>query len=83
MSQVTSGEHRAAAVRLRETLATFKEAEDLINIGAYAEGSNPRIDEARRRIEPARAFLRQGVHEQSSVEDTTAALESIFADESL
>ena len=83
MSQVTSGEHRACAGRLRETLATYKEAEDLINIGAYAEGSNPRIDEARRRIEPARAFLRQGVHEESSLEDTTAALESVFHDESL
>ena len=70
MSQVTSPDQRAAASRLRETLATFKEAEDLINIGAYAEGSNPRIDEARRLIEPARAFLRQGVHEQSSMDTT-------------
>ncbi len=81
MSQITPPAQRVAATRLRETLATFKEAEDLINIGAYVEGSNPRIDEARSLIEPARAFLKQGVHEQSSQEDTTAALESIFADE--
>ena len=81
MSQVTSPSQRASAARLRETLATFKEAEDLINIGAYAEGSNPRIDAARRLIEPARAFLRQGVHEQSTMGTTVEALEGIFADE--
>jgi len=83
MSQITTSEQRTAATRLRETLATFKEAEDLINIGAYVEGSNPRIDDARRLIEPARAFLKQGVHEQSGMEATVAALEGLFADETL
>ena len=83
MPQVTPPEQRLAANRLRETLATFKEAEDLINIGAYVEGSNPRIDAARRLIEPARAFLRQGVHEESSLTETVSALEGIFADEEL
>ena len=83
MPQVTPPEQRLAANRLRETLATFKEAEDLINIGAYVEGSNPRIDAARRLIEPARAFLRQGVHEESSLAATVSALEGIFADEEL
>ena len=83
MSQVTSPAQRASASRLRETLATFKEAEELINIGAYAEGSSPRIDAARRLIEPARAFLRQGVHEQSTMDTTVEALEGIFADEDL
>ena len=77
---MTSGEQRAAASRLRETLATFKEAEDLINIGAYAEGSNPRIDAARRLIEPVRAFLRQGVHEQAAMADTVDALGEIFTE---
>ena len=83
MSQVTPQEQRVAAGRLRETLATFREAEELINVGAYVEGSNPRIDEARRRIETARAFLRQGVYEQSAMADTISALEGIFADEEL
>ncbi len=83
MSQVTSSEQRLAASHLRETLATFKEAEDLINIGAYAEGSNPRIDAARRLIEPVRAFLRQGVHEQASMDDTVTSLKAIFTDEAL
>ena len=83
MSQVTSSEQRQAAAHLRETLATYKEAEDLINIGAYAEGSNPRIDAARRLIEPVRAFLKQGVHEQTSMAETVSALERIFTDEAL
>jgi len=81
MPQVTSGEQRLAASHLRETLATFKEAEDLINIGAYAEGSNPRIDAARRLIEPVRAFLRQGVHEQAAMDDTISALQEIFSEQ--
>jgi len=83
MPQVTSTDQRLAATHLRETLATFKEAEDLINIGAYVSGSNPRIDSARRLIEPVRAFLRQGVHEQSTFEETVSALEGIFADEEI
>jgi flagellum-specific ATP synthase len=40
-------------------LATYREAEDLINIGAYVRGSNPRIDRAVKNIEPIRSFLRQ------------------------
>lgn len=79
MPQITSGEQRAAASRLRETLSVYKEAEDLINIGAYVEGSNPRIDEARAYIEPVRAFLKQGVHEKSELPETIQALEGVFA----
>ena len=47
MPAVTSGDHRAAAGVLRALLAAYREAEDLINIGAYVAGSNPRIDRAR------------------------------------
>jgi len=81
MGQVTPASQRAAAGQLRETLTTYKEAEDLINIGAYAEGSNPRIDRARRLIEPVRAWLRQGVHERTTLADTVSALEEMFTDE--
>ncbi|MDQ2798897.1 MAG: EscN/YscN/HrcN family type III secretion system ATPase, partial [Armatimonadota bacterium] len=83
MSQVTSPAHRTSATHLRETLATYKDAEEMINIGSYVEGANPRIDAARRLIEPVRAFLRQGVHEQSTMDTTTQALEEIFVDEAL
>lgn len=80
MGQVTNREQRTAAQKLRETLAVYKEAEDLINIGAYQEGTNPRIDHARQMIEPVRAFLQQGVHEHMTFADTVAALEGLFAE---
>ena len=83
MSQVTTPAQREAAGNLRETLAVYKEAEDLINIGAYAEGSSPRIDRARCLIDPIRAFLRQGVHEHATFDETAHALEGIFGHEEL
>ena len=46
MSEVVDPAHREHAARLRTLLSTYRKAEDLINIGAYSEGSNPRIDEA-------------------------------------
>jgi flagellum-specific ATP synthase len=78
MPQITDEEHRSAAGRLRTVMATYKEAEDLINIGAYSDGSNPRIDEARRLIEPIRAFLQQGTHECADLAQTLHQLEGIF-----
>jgi flagellum-specific ATP synthase len=74
MPAVTTPEHRAAAGELRNLLAAYGEAEDLINIGAYVEGSNPRIDRARARIDLIRAFLRQRTDEPASFTDTVAHL---------
>jgi FliI/YscN family ATPase len=45
-NKVTPPEQRAAAQRMREMLATFRQSEDLINLGAYASGSNPKLDQA-------------------------------------
>jgi flagellum-specific ATP synthase len=83
MPQITEERQRNAAGQLREVMTVYKEAEDLINIGAYSEGSNPRIDRARRLIEPVRAFLRQGIYEKTSFEDTITALEELFNSEEL
>jgi flagellar biosynthesis/type III secretory pathway ATPase len=78
MPMITDETHRDHAGALRQTLATYKEAEDLINVGAYQPGSNPAIDRARGLIEPVRAFLRQGVHEPSSLEETRRRLAGLF-----
>lgn len=59
-SEVTEKPHQAAAGRVRELLAAYERAEDLINIGAYQKGSNPRVDEALARHEEMIGFLRQG-----------------------
>ncbi len=74
MPAITSPEQRAAADNLRDILATYKQAEDLINIGAYAAGSNPRIDRARIKIDKTNAFLRQRSNEPSDYIDTLRTL---------
>lgn len=64
MSAVTSPEHRAAAGKVRELIASYRKAEDLINIGAYQRGSNPTIDRAIAQIDAINQMLRQGVEEK-------------------
>lgn len=78
MSDVVGQPHAAAAAQLREVLATYEEAEDLINLGAYQSGSNPDIDRARALIQEVRGFLRQRVEEESSFEQTVARLRRLF-----
>lgn len=78
MSDITSKEHRRCAGMLRDVLATHKASEDLINIGAYAHGSNPKIDFALSKIDAVNGFLKQAVDEPSSFEDTAAELERLF-----
>ncbi len=78
MSQVTDKEHKKAAGRLKNVLATYNEAEDLINIGAYKKGSNPNIDYAIEKIEASNAFLMQDVDSRFTYEETVAMLEDLF-----
>ncbi len=75
MPDLAVPEHLHAATRFRDLLATYRGAEDLINIGAYAEGSNPKIDEARARIGDLHAFLRQTPTEPAPWEDTLGMLQ--------
>ncbi|MDH7602696.1 MAG: flagellar protein export ATPase FliI [Armatimonadota bacterium] len=79
MSDVTTPEHRLLAGKLREVLATYKANEDLINIGAYAAGSNPKIDFAISRIDAVNSFLKQQVEESASFEATLSAMRGLFA----
>ncbi|MFO7265223.1 MAG: FliI/YscN family ATPase [Limnochordales bacterium] len=78
MSEVTDERHRAAAAHVREILATYADAEDLVNIGAYSPGSNPRIDHALARIEDVWAFLRQGLNEKAPMQETVQRLVEQF-----
>ncbi|MCG8401345.1 MAG: EscN/YscN/HrcN family type III secretion system ATPase, partial [Firmicutes bacterium] len=68
MPDLVNEEHLRASSRLRHLLATHKQAEDLINVGAYAKGSNPEIDEAVKYHEQITGFLRQGMNEKSTYE---------------
>lgn len=69
-TEICSKEHQAAAMKLRSVLATYQENEDLINIGAYQKGSNPKVDFAINKIDEVESFLRQGVFEPSNLPDT-------------
>ncbi|MDE6965135.1 MAG: flagellum-specific ATP synthase FliI, partial [Lachnospiraceae bacterium] len=80
MSQIAQREHKSYAGRLKNVLATYNEAEDLINIGAYKAGSNPGIDYAIQKIEEVNRFLMQEVNEKFSFEESVDLMEAIFAD---
>ncbi|MCB9604038.1 MAG: FliI/YscN family ATPase [Sandaracinus sp.] len=76
MDAVTDEKHRDAARRLRELLATYESKRDLIALGAYAKGSDARIDAAIARIDRIEAFLRQRRDESVGLDDTLAAMEA-------
>lgn len=80
MSSIATKEHKQAASKLKNVLATYAEAEDLINIGAYKAGSNKEIDYAISKINAVNGFLMQQVEEKFTFEDTISLLKGIFAD---
>ena len=77
MTDVVTKDHREAAQHMRALMAVYKEAEDLIHIGAYVKGSSKRIDEAIEKIDAINDFLCQGVFDVTSFEDMKKTLESI------
>ena len=77
MGDVAPGEQLEAATRLKALLAAYREAEDLINVGAYVKGSNPEIDLADQCRPSIQKFLRQGVAELATLEATRAALREL------
>ncbi|MDE7209939.1 MAG: flagellar protein export ATPase FliI [Lachnospiraceae bacterium] len=80
MSSIADREHKAAAGQMKMVMATYQDAEDLINIGAYKAGSSKSIDYAISKIDAVNSFLCQGTDEKISLEDTLAQLEEIFAE---
>lgn len=77
MSAVVPKEHMDANRKLRALMAVYKDAEDLIHIGAYVKGSSQKIDEAVQKIDAINDFLCQGVFEVQTFEETIARLEGI------
>ena len=80
MSQIAQKPHKDAAGRLKNVLATYQEAEDLINIGAYKSGSNADIDYAIKKIKSVNEFLMQQTDEKFSFEETVEMMENLFKD---
>ncbi len=80
MSQIATKEQKAAAGQIKNLMATYNDAEDLINIGAYKSGSNPEIDEAIRKHKTIDDFLMQSTEEKISFEDTVNEMYSIVGE---
>jgi len=80
MPDITSEEHYSLMRRFRELLTTYNSSEDLINIGAYAKGSNPKIDYAISKIDRILDYVRQGLFEKIEYEDALKTLKAIFED---
>lgn len=78
MSDVAEPHHKELAGRFKETLATYRQSEDLINIGAYKGGSNPAIDEAIRRIDAMVAFQKQAVGDPATLAESIEGMRTIF-----
>ncbi len=78
MDDIITPEHRKNANRLKGVLATYRKAEDLINIGAYVDGSNPKIDYAIKMIDKVNGFLTQGIEEKIVLPESIKQLQTLF-----
>ncbi len=78
MRGIIDPNHLSWASQIKEWMATYAQIEELINIGAYVRGSNPRIDQAVAVHERILEFLRQNVEESSDMQDTLSRMHSII-----
>lgn len=77
MSTVAAPDHKGNAGKFRDLLATYEENRDLVQIGAYRQGMNPKLDLALGRIQAMEFFLRQGPSERSTIQECAGALAKI------
>jgi type III secretion protein N (ATPase) len=80
MSGIVSDEHKKAAGKLREVLATYEKQRDLIILGAYQYGTDPKTDYAIDKIEAVETFLKQSTHDNQGFEETVQRMVELFAD---
>jgi flagellum-specific ATP synthase len=78
MTNIVPQEHRDAAAKMRDILSVYSKNEDLISIGAYKSGTNPRLDDAISRIDKVNAFLMQGIDESFSIEESLQMMQKIM-----
>jgi flagellum-specific ATP synthase len=80
MSEIVSDEHRRQAMRFKQIYSTYRKNRDLISVGAYARGSDPRIDEAIEYWPRLGAFLQQGMRERVTLQDGLRGLDELMAE---
>ncbi|MHB1419355.1 MAG: flagellar protein export ATPase FliI [Bacillota bacterium] len=79
MPDIISEQHWALAGRLRDLMAAYDEVEDLVNIGAYQQGTNPRVDAAIKYFDQIQSFLRQGTEEHLPFTETLRQMEDLVS----
>jgi flagellum-specific ATP synthase len=78
MDDIVDQNHRQNANQLKQIMATYRKAEDLINIGAYVAGSNPKIDHAIAMHDKINDYLQQDIGETVKFEDSVAQMDLLF-----
>jgi flagellum-specific ATP synthase len=78
MIDIVDGEQRKRANDLLNIIATYRKAEDLVNIGAYVAGSSPEIDYAIRMIDRVNGYLKQDMNEKVGFEESRRQLYALF-----
>ncbi|WP_349669480.1 FliI/YscN family ATPase, partial [Lacrimispora sp.] len=78
MTNIVSEEHRKMASEIRDILSLYEKNEDLISIGAYKSGTNPKLDVAIAKIEKINKFLCQGINENDSYEEILKKMKEIL-----
>jgi len=78
MDDIINTQQRQYANKLKETMAIYRKAEDLINIGAYVSGSNPKIDYAIEMIEKINDYLKQDIDQTTNFNDSISQLAQLF-----
>ena len=78
MSEIADEEHKKAASFARDLLATYKNSEDLINIGAYVKGSNKKVDLSIQYYDEITNYLKQGINEHSDFNESINKLKNMF-----
>jgi flagellar biosynthesis/type III secretory pathway ATPase len=78
MRDIVKPEQLLAASNIRSILATYKSVEDLIAIGAYVKGSNPKVDQALNRLDAVQGFLKQSREDSASWSDTMKKLNAFL-----
>ncbi len=78
MPSIVSGEHLGTVGQIKDLMATYRDSEDLINIGAYVKGTNRKVDMAIDKMDSINEFLRQGVHDRLTFDEITQLLNTIL-----
>ncbi len=78
MPNITDETQKKLAYEIKALMSTYRDAEDLINIGAYARGSNKNIDKAIDKIDMINDFLKQGTHEKFELDEILGMMHRIF-----